>query len=116
GEAAGADDAPGARLLDNAPEQLRDVDQIGPRADRGIRHRHRAIPNRPRMELDHQAVYVDRGLLPRDLGQRLQPDGADWRLAQLGFRHFRGDSDLLAGHEPAGAAVRIRRVGFVART
>ena len=68
-------------VLDDARDRLCDVDQVGPRADPRRDHRHRAVPNRPRVELDYQALHFDRGLLSRDFGQRIQPDGAARRTA-----------------------------------
>src|SRR5579862_2396126 len=115
GQAAGTHDAPGARLLDDARDRLRDLAQIGIRTDSGRDHRHRAVSNWPRVELDPQALQFDRGVLPRDFGQRVQPDGAARRTPPGRLKYLGGDIVLRARDEPVGAALRIRRVDIMAR-
>ena len=82
-------------------------------ASRGDRSR--AVPDRPSVELASRTLFQRCRLLQRDLGQRVQPDGTDWRIARTGcanrvrrivFRH-RDDG--------AGAAVCVHRMDAVAR-
>src|SRR5579862_9021856 len=72
-----------------------------------------ALSDRPSMVLDFRAVPFDRGLLSRNLRQCVQPDGADGRVAQAGYRHFRGALVLQSRHGAAGAAVRVYRMAAV---
>src|SRR6516162_428320 len=84
--------------------------------DRRVRNRYRAVPARTSVELDHRPVYLDCGLLSRDLGQCVQPDGAPRRLAPARQRHNAAGFVLWARDESAGPALWVRRRGTVAQT